>query len=472
MNPPEPLVTTPAPAAPRRLPPGPPPRRGDLLASARYAAAFLVDPFGFVGGRFATYGDVYYAPSGGVGLYVVRRPEHVRELLVTRADAFTKGHSALRGLSRVLGSGLLTSDGEVWRRHRRLANPAFAKKAVGGYVAAMVREAAATRDGLREGQVVDMAAEMTALTLRIVGRTLFGTDVAADVDAVARAMRVFQTTLALPVGALGPLGRVLERRAARATADLDAVVGRLFAARRAAPADPPDLAQMLLDATDPDDAGARLNEREVRDELVTFLLAGHETTSNALAWALSLLARSPAAEARLCAEIDAVLGGRLPGPDDLERLPYAEQVVKEAMRLYPPAFVVARRAERDTSVGGYEVPAGSEVIAWLYFTHRDPTAFPDPEAFRPERFEPAAEARLPRGAYVPFGAGPRACIGRAFAMAEAVAALACLYQHHRYEYARARPPRPTGRITLSPGGGVPMRVRRRSPGGAAQRASG
>ncbi|HEU4406843.1 MAG TPA: cytochrome P450 [Polyangiaceae bacterium] len=448
-------------AGPPRLPPGPPPRRGGVLESVKYAANFLWDPFAFVGERFARYGDVYYAPSRGVGLYVIRRPEHVRELLVTQADAFAKGHSGLRGLSRALGEGLLTSDGEVWRRHRRLANPAFAKKAIGGYVGAMVREAVATREALGEGRVRDLAADMTALTLRVVGRTLFGTDVAADVDTIARSMRVFQTTLAAPAALPGPLQRLVGRRAARATADLDAIVARLFAARRGAPASPPDLAQMLLDAVDPDDAGARLTEREVRDELVTFLLAGHETTSNTLAWALYLLSRSPAAEARLCAEVDEVLAGRPPGPDELERLRYTEQVIKEALRLYPPAFAIPRSVARDVRLGGYDVPAGSEVIAWVYFTHRDPVAFPEPESFRPERFEPEAEARLPRGAYVPFGAGPRACIGRAFAMSEAVAALACLYQTHTFEYARPRPPRLVGRITLAPGGGLPMRPRRR-----------
>ncbi|HEU4533563.1 MAG TPA: cytochrome P450, partial [Polyangiaceae bacterium] len=392
------------------------------------------------------------------------RPEHVREVLVTRADAFTKGHSALRGVSRALGDGLLTSDGEVWRRHRRLANPAFTKRAIEGYVDGMVAEALATRDALREGQARDLAADMTALTLRVVGRALFGTDVAADVGTIARSVRTFQLVLGAPPALPGPLRRLVERRTAGATRGLDAIVERLFAARRAAPADPPDLAQMLLDATDPDDAGARLDEREVRDELVTFLLAGHETTSNTLAWALYLLSQSPAAEARLCAELDEALGGRPPRADDLARLPYTEQVVKEALRLYPPAFALARRAERDTRIGDYDVPAGSEVMAWVYFTHRDLEAFPEPEAFRPERFEPAAEARLPRGAYVPFGAGPRACIGRAFAMSEAVAALACLYQRFTFEYVGSRPPRPRGHITLAPGGGVPMKARRRAPG--------
>jgi cytochrome P450 len=422
----------------------------------------LLDPVGFVGGRFARYGDIYYVAGRGPGLYVVRRPEHVREALVAQADAFGKGHSGLRGLARALGDGLLTADGEAWRRHRRLANPAFVKAAIDGYVGAMVRESIATREALGDGgRARDLAADLTALALRVVGRTLFGTDVAADVAAVARAMRAFQTSLAAPVDLPRPLRGLAERRVARASASLDAVVARLFAERRRAPADPPDLAQRLLDATDPDEPGGRLAEREVRDELVTFLLAGHETTSNALAWAVYLLSQSPAAEAKLCAEVDARLGGRPPSAEDLGRLGYVECVVKEALRLYPPAYVIPRRARRDARLGGYEVPAGSELIAWVYFTHRDPEAFPDPEAFRPERFLPEAEARLPRGAYVPFGAGPRACIGRAFALAEAVAALACLYQTHTFEYVGRRPPGLAARITLAPRGGLPVRPRRR-----------
>ncbi len=444
------------------LPAGPPPRSKGLVASLRYGAAFFFDPLGFVGDRFDRYGDVYYAPSGGVGLYVVRRPEHVREVLVTQADAYAKTHTAMESLSGVLGSGLLTSDGEIWRRHRRLANPAFAKKAVEGYVAPMIEAAAATAAGLRDGDRVDLAERMTDLTLRVVGRTLFGTDVAGDVAKIGDAMRAIQNFLVVPRALPGFIGSLARRKVDSAQRDLDDLVARLLIERRTRRADPPDLVQMLVDAVDPDETGARLEEREVRDEILTFLLAGHDTTSNTLAWAFWLLSQNPDVEARLRGELRAVLGGRTPTAADLDRLPIAEAVIKETLRLYPAAPALARKAVRDATVGGFAVPAGSEVMVWIYFTHRDRRAFPDPEAFRPERFEGAAEASIPKGAWLPFGAGPRACIGRTFAMAEAIAALATILQRWTFEYVGKKPPQPKPRITLIPGGGVPMRVRRAS----------
>ncbi len=439
-----------------RVPPGPPPRDPGLVASLRYGARMLLDPIGFVGARFDRYGDVYYAPSGGVGLYVIKKPEHLRELLVTQADAFAKTHTAMEALSGVLGSGLLTSDGDLWRRHRRLANPAFAKRAVEGYVAPMIEEASRIGRELKDGARVDLAERMVTLTLRVVGRTLFGTDVDADVAEIGKAMRVFQTFLAVPKSMPGPVTKLVRGRVDVAQRDLDGLVEHLIARRRVARAEPPDLVQLLVDAVDPDDQGASLSEREVRDEIVTFLLAGHETTSNTLAWAFWLLSQHPEVERRVRAELEAVLGGRTPAAADLDRLVVTEAVVKETLRLYPAAFVLARKASREAQLGGYTVPVGAEVIAWIYFTHRDPAAFPDPEAFRPERFEGDGEAALPRGAWVPFGAGPRACIGRTFAMAEATLSLATILQRWRFTYVGKRPPKPSPRITLAPGGGVPM----------------
>lgn len=455
----EPLASSP-PTGALRVPPGPPPRDPGLIASLRYGARFFLDPIGFVGSRFDRYGDVYYAPSGGVGLYVVRKPEHLRELLVTQADSFAKTHTAMEALSSVLGTGLLTSDGDLWRRHRRLANPAFAKRAVEGYVAPMIEEASRIAAELKEGARVDLAERMTTLTLRVVGRTLFGTDVDADIAKIGKAMGVFQTFLAVPKSMPAPLARVIRGRVDGAQRDLDGLVEKLIARRRVTRADPPDLVQLLVDAVDPDEEGAQLSEREVRDEIVTFLLAGHETTSNTLAWAFWLISQHPAVEARLRTELAAVLGGRTPTAADLDRLKVTEAVVKETLRLYPAAFVLARKASREAQLGGYTVPAGAEVIAWIYFTHRDPAAFPEPEAFRPERFEGEGEASLPRGAWVPFGAGPRACIGRTFAMAEATLSLATILQRWRFTYAGKRPPKLSPRITLAPGGGVPMIARR------------
>lgn len=444
------------------LPPGPPARGTGLLGTVRYGLSFFLDPFGFVGGRFERYGDIYHAPSGGVGLYVVKDPDHVRDVLVTRSDDFEKTHTAFESLSEVLGQGLLTSDGDVWRRHRRLLGPAFGKKAIEGYVSGMVREAEGSVARLKDGERRDMAAEMTDLTLRIVGRTLLGIDVSREVGRVARAMSTFQTSLALPRSFPALVRRPLAVRSQRARADLDALILRVIEERRASGKATPDLLQMLLDATDPENPGDRLSSKEIQDELVTFLLAGHETTSNTLAWALHLVSRHPEVERALTEELDRVLGGRLPGPEDIDKLGLADRIIKESMRLYPPAYVLARRAARETRIGQYTVPRGSEVVVWIYFTHRDPRYFPDPEAFKPERFEEAEEARRPRQAYVPFGAGPRACIGRAFAQIEATVLLACLYQRFVFRPADGKPVKARPRITLSPAGGLPMIPRLRA----------
>ena len=431
------------------------------MSALRYAASFYFDPFAFVGARFERYGDIYYAPSGGVGLYVIRHPDHIRDVLVTGADAFEKTHTALESLSDVLGQGLLTSDGDVWRRHRRLLGPAFSKSAVESCVDAMVAETRLSIDRLRLEDRCDVAQEMTDLTLRIVGKTLLGIDLASEVDAVARSMRVFQTLLAIPRSIPKPITWPMRQAQARALASLDGVIGRVVAHRQSSPAKHGDLLQLLLDATDPEDASVRLSAREIRDELVTFLLAGHETTSNALTWALYLVSRAPDVERRLVEEIGRVLGGGPPTAANVGQLVYTERVVKEAMRMYPPAYLLARRAGRDATIGDFSVPRGSEVVVWTYFTHHDPRFYPEPFEFRPDRFTPEEEAKRPKQAYLPFGAGPRACIGRSFAMVEATAVLASLYQRLSFRYEAPRPPKPQPRITLSPAGGMPMRVERR-----------
>ncbi|MFO0555063.1 MAG: cytochrome P450 [Polyangiaceae bacterium] len=455
-------MATAAPVHPS-LPPGPPAREG-LASSLRYAARFFFDPFTFVGGRFERYGDIYYAPAKGVGLFVLRRPDHIREVLVTQADAFEKTHTAFERLSTVLGQGLLTTDGDVWRRHRRLLAPAFSRSAIESNVDRMTREAEVSRDKLLGAgdKPVNVAPEMVDLTLRVVGRTLLGIDLADEVDLVGRSMRTLQLALAVPPSLPGPVRWVAQREVERAVAGLDGVIERIIAARRARPEKGSDLLQLLLDAVDPEDERVRLSAREIRDELVTFLLAGHETTSNTLAWAIWLISQSPDVERELLGELDRVLGGRPVGEADVAQLTYTEQIVKESMRLYPPAYILARRAATDVRLGDYDVPRGSEVVVWIYFTHHDARLYPDPEVFRPERFTKEAEAARHKQAYLPFGAGPRACIGRSFALVEAVVALATLYQRAVFRFAGSSPPRPRPRLTLSPSGGLPMRVVRRT----------
>jgi cytochrome P450 len=463
-----------------RFPPGPPLRKG-IVPSLRYYWGFATDPIGFVRGRFESYGDIYYVPNSDGGLFVLRHPDHLREVLATRASSFGKQHSAFTQLSRVLGEGLLISEGDTWTRQRRMLAPGFAPPRMRAYGDIMVDEARRTANRWSDGTTVALEREMTELTLRIVSRTLFGHDVSKeDTRAIARAMSSFQGSLSSPdlLPAWVPLpGR---RELAHSLAELDRIVYRLIRERRAAGAshaERPDLLQLLVDAVDPEAkadttaSAARLSEREVRDQLVTFFLAGHETTSQALTWAFYCLSQTPAAERALHAELESVLGDREPTFDDLERLPYTEQVMLEAMRLYPPVYAIARRAREDTEVGGYRVPRGSEVMIWVYMTHRDERFYPEPEAFRPERFEKEKLAALPKLAYLPFGAGPRACIGKSFAIMEARLILATLAQRYRLSLARGKRVVPRPQITLVPKNGIQMKVagRRRSQLSSGQR---
>ena len=443
------------------LPPGPPLRRRGLR-SLGYYARFAIDPIGFVGERFATYGDAYFAPSEDGGLFVLRHPDHLHDVLVANASSFEKTHTAFQALGRVLGEGLLTTDGATWMRQRRLVQPAFSPTRLARYAAVMTDEAERTvAEMLREGEG-DVGHAMTEATLRIVGRALFGRDVGGDTDDVAGAMRVFQTSLTqvdiVPQWVPYPPREKL----ARALATLDRIVFDLIAKRRAEGGEAgDDLLSMLVAATDDEGGGTKLTEREVRDQLVTLFLAGHETTANALTWTLYLLGRTPEVRRTLVAEVDRVLAGRAATYDDLSALPYTRAVVDEAMRLYPPVFAIARRAREDTRIGPYAVTGGTEVMLWPYFTHRDARLWPAPLAFRPERFLEEAKDR-PRLAYLPFGAGPRACIGRAFAAIEAQILLATVMA--KVELTPSSPAEIAAkpRITLCPSKPVRMRARPRT----------
>jgi cytochrome P450 len=455
------------------FPPGPPPRRAGFVGSVAYYVDFAIDPIGFVAGRFARFGDLYYvpgpdhAPPQGAarprnpGLFALRHPDHMIEVLVTRAAKFEKTHSAFERLSEFLGQGLLTADGDAWRRHRSLVNPAFGKKRLAGYAQIMCSEAQRTLAAWQHGEERDVGRDMMELTLRAVSRTLFQHDVGEQTDEVARAMSAFHEAIGRPDLLPSWVPTPGRRRTRRAVESLDRIIyGIIEERRRAPPTERTDLLQMLLTEVG-EDGGKGLDDREVRDELVTLFLAGHETTAHALTWTWYLLAQSPHAEAELHAELDRVLGGRTPCADDLASLPYTQQVLEESMRLYPPAYIVGRRAAQDTEVGGFHVPRGSELVLWILLTHRDARWWPDPEAFRPERFAPAEVAKRPKGSYLPFGAGPRACIGKAFAMIEAQVILATLAQRFRLEPAGRMPVTVRPRITLCPAEPIRMRVVRR-----------
>ncbi len=433
----------------------------------RHYVPMMLDPIGAVTRRFERYGDIYYVQLASNGLFVVRHPDHIRDVLVTNAGAFGKGHSSFSRLSDVLGDSLLTSDGEDWRRQHRLVQPAFAQPRLVEYSAVMVEEAARSADELARanGGERDLSAVMTALTLRIVARTLFSERL-EDGSTIARAMSWLNEAFGTPELLPASVPTLRRMRMRQAIEELDATVYALIDRRTAqlatGTARPTDLLQRLLDARDEQGDGQGLSPKEVRDQLVTLYLAGHDTTSHALSWTFYLLSQHPAAQHALARELTTVLGDRLPTIDDLPALTYTDWAIKEAMRIYPPVMAIPRSASQDSMIGSYHVPAGSEVVMWIHRTHHDPRFFPDPERYRPERFDEATSEARPKHAYLPFGAGQRACIGQAFAMIEARLIVATFMQRLSLRYSGKRAPGLRLGVTLAPKGGLPMQVGKRA----------
>lgn len=423
--------------------------------------AFRRDPLAFLERLARDYGDLAHFRVGPVDFVFVNNPDYVKEVLVTRQANFVKSR-ALQRARKFLGEGLLTAEGAEHRRQRRLAQPAFHRERVAGYGAAMVEYAARTRDAWRDGQALDVSREMMRLTLSIAGRTLFGAEVESEAAEVDRAFTVIVNQfnrLLLPFSEyLDRLPLPANRRFERASARLDETIYRMIAERRAGGEDRGDLLSMLLAARDEEGDGGGMTDQQLRDQAMTIFLAGHETTANALTWTWFLLSQNPEAEARLHAEVDEALGGRPPAAGDLPRLRYAEMVLAESMRLYPPAWAVGRQALEEFPLGDYTVPAGSMVLMSQWVAHRDARFFPEPERFDPGRWTPEARAARPKFAYYPFGGGARVCIGEQFAWMEGVLVLATLAQRWRLRLAPEARPVPQPLITLRPRYGMPMVV--------------
>ena len=444
----------------RAQPPGPRP-----LVPALNALRLGRDPLVFLTALTRAYGDIARVPLGPETLYLFNHPDLVRDVLVTNHRNFHKG----RGLERakmLLGTGLLTSEDDFHLRQRRLAQPAFHRQRVGAYGATMASYAAARRDRWKSGAVLDAHKEMMALTLSVVGKTLFDSDVeheAAEIGAaLTTTFQSFNFGFFLPFGELLehlPLPATLRFRKARSR--LDATIYRMIEERRRSGADRGDLLSMLLLAQDTEGDGEGMSNVQLRDEAMTIFLAGHETTANALTWTWYLLSQYPAVEARFHAEVDSALGGRLPTADDLPLLPYTRMVLAESMRLYPPAWIIGRRALGAFEANGYAVPPRSIVLMSQYVTHRDARWFPDPERFDPERFAPERQAERPKFAYFPFGGGPRVCIGEQFAWMEGIIVLATIAQRWRLRLVPDHPVALQPIITLRPKYGMAMRLESR-----------
>jgi cytochrome P450 len=408
------------------------------------------------------YGNVVYFRFLTAPACLINDSAGIEQVLVTESRNFTKSVD-YRALSRVLGQGLLTSEGEFWRRQRRLVQPAFFRDRILSYGGLMTSYTARLMETWQDGEVRDVHHDMLRVTLEIAARSLFNVEIEGDAGTIGRALTVVMDQMPklagfaflpdwVPVPGLGAFRRAL--------ADLDNIVFGIIRKRRASGEHPGDLLDMLLDARD--ENGAGMSDLQLRDEVMTLLLAGHETTANTLSWTLYLLAQNPERQARLEAEVRTVLCGRAAEAAGLDRLPYLQMTLMEDQRLYPPAWAIGRKALQDFEVSGFRIPAGTNVVVSQWVLHRDPQFYPDPERFDPERWreESAGRRTLPKFVYLPFGAGPRVCVGASLALTESALVLATLMQRFRFSLASSERVKAFPSVTLRPKHGLRLRVER------------
>jgi cytochrome P450 len=427
-------------------PPGPPRTLTSVLPFGLRA-----DALSYITNLSKTYGDIAHVHAAGEHVVLLTHPQQIKDVLVTNQRNFRKGRGLERS-RRLLGDGLLTSEGETHLRQRRLIQPAFHKERIASYASAMTEYAERARRSWVDGATLDVDQEMMRLTLGIVGRTLFNADVESHArhvgEALAAVLDSFWTTMLPLASMLEKLPIPVLKRGKAARAELDRIIYGLIAERRTSPGDRGDLLSTLLMAQDEEQGGRGMTDLQVRDEAMTIFLAGHETTANALAWTWYLLSQSPQIEAELHAEIDRVLAGRTPTLADLPALTLVEQVVTESMRFYPPAWIIGRRCIGEYRVGDYLLPPRAIVLMSPYVTQRDARFFDAPETFAPRRWTPEFRQRLLPFAYFPFGGGARRCIGESFAWMELVLVVATIAQSWRLRLVPGHPVEPRPLVTL------------------------
>jgi cytochrome P450 len=440
------MIATPVPPGPRARFPG-----AHLLAFAR-------DLLGFVCQLKREYGDVVAFRLGPERTVLLSHPEHLHEVLVRQHRAFQKGR---RGdvPTQWMGEGLLNSEGARHQHQRRLLQPAFHRQRLAQYATVMTTQAARLSQTWQDGDTLDITPAMMRVTLAIAAHTLLDADVEAEASAIGQAITtLLQGSARVPL----PLAPLV-RRLRRAEAYLDSLIYRLIDARRARGAETGDVLTMLLEARTED--GHPLSPRQIHDEALTLLLAGHETTALALSWTWYLLAHHPDVDAAMQAELQSVLGGRLPTAADLPQLRYTRMVFTEALRLYPPAWLMTRRAREAVTIGDYRFAPGTFFLLSPYLMHHDARFFPDPEAFVPTRWASPPEAGPARHAYLPFGGGPRQCLGEGFAWMEGLLVLATVAQTWRIQRVSGPPVAPWGLVTLRPKQGIQVHLARRGTRG-------
>lgn len=442
-----------------RVPPGP-----KALIPMTSLLAFRKDPIPFLTRATAQFGDRVYLKAGKRRIYILNTPECAQDVLVTQQNSFRKG-LALQRIKNVLGEGLLTSEGELHLRQRRMIQPMFHRQRIAGYAETMIAMTERVMGGWQDGLTLDIHEQMMRLTLLIVAKTLFDVDVEANAGEIGQVVTTLVTSFFSTLGPLAELRLRLplpaSKRLLAARTRLESTIQTMIAERRTG-SDRGDLLSMLIAAQDDEDHNRHMDDKQVRDEVLTLFLAGHETTANALAWTFYLLSQNPEAAQKLRAELDAILAGRTPAYADLENLPYTRMVLTESMRLYPPAWIVTREALEEVTIGGYVIPKGATILISQWVVHHDERYYPQPLRFDPERWSPTNQiAARPKMSYFPFGAGARLCIGEPFAWMEGILLLATIAQNWEMTLEPGFRVEPLAQITLRPKHGMRMKLTKR-----------
>lgn len=442
-----------------KTPPGP---RGNLLLGS--TLAFKDKPLQYICDVAKEYGDVSRFRVGPSYWYLITHPEDIQDAMTTRSHIFLKPRIAKRLWEKFLGDGLLTTEGHVWKRQHKLVLPAFHRRRISAYGAVMVDYTHRMIDEWEAGERLDLDAQMVSLTLEVVAKTLFDTDVREGSEAVGRAMEVLNKEMLehiympVPVPRWWPSKR--NKRKLGAIEDIESIVREITAERRASGEDRGDLLSMLLMSED--EAGDKLTDTEIRDQVMTLFFAGHETTAHALTWAWYTLSGHPEVTARLQADIDAVTGGERLTVMHLQELPYLDQVVNEAMRFLPSVWVFIKEPQEDVEVRGFRIPKGAPVLISPYVTHHDARWYPDPMRFDPDRFGPERVKEIPSGAYFPFSGGQRICIGKSFALMEMRLILGSMLQRLQPVVPKDYTLKWKAELSLHPDGPLPIDVVPRS----------